>query len=145
MGKNNNNADGHVHLLKRSDLLSDVMTKINNCSWADWNLKKIEIDFEKITILVSNSEDETLVNIICIGYVGFQIIGHWDEAIIEDIKVENEGNLINDSIKMVRKQYGDEPVVGGGVKNIDDTWFQVNIKLIDGIYIRVACKSIEAR
>jgi len=122
--------------------MDTIVNKINNSGWADWSLDKFEIDYDRV--LISISEDiEGNVTICCRDYIGFSFIGHWDESIIEDIIVETNGSLIDESIKTVKKLYENYPLPGGGVKNINDSWYQVNIKLIDGNIIKVACKSIE--
>lgn len=118
---------------------------INDYGWADWNLKKVEIDFEKVNIIVSDHEDGTLVAISCNDYIGLKIIGHWDEAIIEDIVVSEAGELIDQSIDVVKEKYGSNPVLGGGVKKIHDKWLQLEIRLIDGISLTVACRDIIAK
>lgn len=119
-----------------------IIDKINNSGWADWSIEKLEIDYDRV--MISVSEDvEGAVTICCKDYIGFSFIGHWDESVIEDITVETKGNLIDESLQTVKNLYGEKPLPGGGVKNIDDSWYQINIKLIDGNIIKVACKSIE--
>jgi hypothetical protein len=79
------------------------------------------------------------------GLYWFSHIAHWDESVIEDIVVETKGNLIDESVQTVEKLYGKNLLSGGGIKNIMDKWYQINIKLIDGNIIKVACKSIETQ
>jgi len=94
--------------------------------------------------MISVLEDiEGAVTFKCNNYIGFSFIGHWYESIIESIRVETYGSVIEESLQTVKKLYGDNPLPGGGVKKIDDSWYQINIKLIDGNFIKVACKSIE--
>lgn len=122
--------------------MDTIVEKINNSGWADWSLNKLEIDYDRVLIRVSD-DTEGIVAICCRDYIGFSSIGHWDESVIEDITVETKGNLIDESLHTVKKLYGENPLLGGGVKKIDDIWYQVNIKLIDGNVIKVACKRIE--
>lgn len=123
--------------------MDSIAEKINSCGWADWSLNKLEVDFDKVLISVSqDTEDENIVIICCRDYIGFSFIGHWDESIIEDITIDEKGSMIDESIHIVKKLYGETPLPGGGVKKIEDSWYQVNIKLIDGNVIEVACRSI---
>jgi hypothetical protein len=117
---------------------------LNGGGWADWSLCKLEIDYEKVEVIVSSDNEKNIVTILCKDYIGFTFVGHWDESIIEDIRIETSGNLIDDSLQTVKKLYGENPLPGGGVKKIEDVWYQLNIKLIDGNVIKVACKNIEA-
>lgn len=122
--------------------MNSIVNKINNSGWADWSLDHFEIDYERVKVTLSEDVEGTLT-IYCKDYIGFSYIGHWDESIIEDISIEVGGSLVDKSIKSVKKLYGDNPLPGGGVKKIDDSWYQINIKLIDGNTIQVACKNIE--
>ena len=94
-----------------------------------------------------NSKDSSIghVTIHCNNYIGFSFVGHWDENIVENIKIEQEGDLIVSSIQEINKIYGDPPIplLGGGLKRIDCLWHQFSIKLIDGNVIKVACESFE--
>jgi hypothetical protein len=122
--------------------MQNIIDILNGGGWADWSINKLEIDFETIEITISGGS-ENIVSIFCKDYIGFSFIGHWDESVIEDIRVETKGNIIDESLCTVKKLYGENPLPGGGVKKIDDSWYQVNIKLIDGNTIKVACKNIE--
>lgn len=122
--------------------MDTIVEKINNSSWADWSLNKLEVDYDRLLIRVSDYT-EGIVTICCRDYIGFSFIGHWDESIIKDITVDTKGNLIDESLYTVKKLYGENPLLGGGVKKIDDNWYQVNIKLIDGNIVKIACKRIE--
>ncbi|MCO1604716.1 hypothetical protein [Desulfosporosinus nitroreducens] len=122
--------------------MNSIVDKINNSSWADWSLDKFEIDYERVLITVSEDIEGNLT-ICCKDYIGFSFIGHWDESVIEEINVETYGSLIDESLQVVKSLYGESPLPGGGVKKIDDSWYQVNIKLIDGNIIKIACKSLE--
>jgi hypothetical protein len=121
-----------------------IIELINGDSWADSSLTKLEIDYDKVEVFVTSDNDNNVVRICCKDYIGFSHIGHWDESVIEDIVVETKGSLIDESLQTVEILYGKNPLPGGGIKNIMDKWYQINIKLIDGNIIKVACKSIEA-
>lgn len=123
--------------------MDKIIEILNSGGWADWSLNKLEIDYEKVEIAISSDNEKNNVTICCKNYIGYSFIGHWDESIIEDIWVETGGNLVDESIQLVKKLYGNNPLPGGGVKKIGDIWYQVNIKLIDGNAVRVACRDIE--
>jgi len=122
--------------------MEKAMSEINQSSWFECSLHDIEIDFDKITIVVSFNE-KVNKEICCHDFIGFSYIGHWDESIIETIKVDTKGSLIDESLQVVKDLNGADPLPGGGDKRITDNWYQLNIKLIDGLIIRLACKSFE--
>ncbi len=123
--------------------MDNIIEILNGGGLADWSLTKLEIDYERVEVIVSSDNGNNNVTICCKDYIGFSFIGHWDESIIEDISVDIGGSLVDESIQAVKKRYGNNPLPGGGVKKINDSWYQVNIKLIDGNVVRVACSNIE--
>lgn len=132
----------------------NVMKKINEFSWADWSFDSCQIDYKDILIELTfntemyynsdgsiNDKFEISSTISCNNFIGFFYVGKWDENIIESIKIEAEGDLLSESLKKVRELYGPSPPLGGGIKDINKPWYQLNIKLIDGIIIKVVCES----
>lgn len=122
--------------------MDNIVNTINNSGWHDWSLSKLEIEYDRVLIGLSD-DTVNIVTFCCWDYIGLSFIGHWDESVIKDITVETKGNLIDESLSTVKKLYGENPLPGGGVKKLEDKWYQVNIKLIDGNVIKVACKRIE--
>lgn len=122
--------------------MESIIDKINRDCWHDWSLNKFEINYDRVIISLLDDIEATLT-ISCSDYIGFSFVGHWDESVIEEIKVETYGNLIDESLHVVKMLYSKNPLPGGGIKKIDDIWYQVNIKLIDGNIIKVACKNIQ--
>ncbi|MCA1032994.1 hypothetical protein LCL95_18560 [Bacillus timonensis] len=123
--------------------MSKIIDYLNINNWSDWSLIKIEIDYNRILIIIGINNETYIVKISCQDYIGISYIGHWDESILDDIEVEKKGSLIDKSLKKVENLYGENPLPGGGTKKIEDNWFQINIKLIDGNTVKVVCKNIE--
>ncbi|WLD94480.1 hypothetical protein [Alkalihalobacillus sp. AL-G] len=123
--------------------MDSTIKLINGNSWADCSLVKLAIEYDKIEVIVTSDENNNEVKIICKDYIGFSYVGHWDESVIKDINVETKGSLIEASIQTIKQHYGEKPLPGGGTKNIIDKWYQLNIELIDGNKIKIACKEIE--
>jgi hypothetical protein len=117
----------------------NIINIINDFVGVDWSLDKIIID-DVITIYLSEERGHKVI-ISCYNFIGFSFVGHWDESIIEYIKVEPEGDLINNSLLKIKSLYGDSPLPAGENKRIDGIWYQLSIKLIDGNIIKVACEN----
>ena len=135
-----------------------MIEMINSFGWADFSIEDFIISYERISVRLSynygnyynsdgtrNEECSYKQVINCENYIGFTFVGHWDENIIEYIRIDTEGNLILDSLQEIKSCYGDPPMpqLGGGVKKIDNPWYQLNIKLIDGNVIKIAAESFE--
>lgn len=127
-----------------------VIEKINRSGWADWSFSDFHIDYENVSIKLTYFSDsierpDISATIICHNFIGFSFIGHWDENIIEDINIAPMGDLITNSLQEIKHLNGDPPIpsLGGGIKKVDNQYYQLNIKMIDGNVIKVACESFE--
>jgi len=135
----------------------NAIDKINKFGWADWFLGPFCFDDDRLFIKLSydtgtdynsngtlkkDGERYAYATICCNHFIGFIFVGCWDESIIEDINVESEGDLIVDSVKKVKCLHGGAPFPDAE-KDIDGQWYQLNIKLIDGNVIKIACKDFE--
>lgn len=119
-----------------------IIRKVNQSSWVDWSIKNIIFGFDKISILIVDDGGDQLVNVSCEDFIGFEIVGYWDEGIIENINIETEGDLLTKSLNLIKRNYNNNPIPAGS-KHLEDIWMQINIRLIDGMYIRVVCNKID--
>ena len=110
---------------------------------ADSSLERIvlenDMDVEQIKILFEQIESKTGEKIykfciICSHLIGFKGIGLWDENIVDAIKIEDKSDLIEDSINQIYERYED-PDKFIVHKSIRDKFYQLTIKLVDGLEI----------
>jgi hypothetical protein len=50
--------------------------------WPDTLLEKIELEYDELVIHVREESGRSR-RVRCLGYIGFQMIGFWDEVIVE--------------------------------------------------------------
>jgi hypothetical protein len=110
---------------------------------ADYNIDRVEQDFEVITIYLRDGEIDSTVIIRCKDYIGQEMIGLWDDSMIKSITIENSGDFIKNSLKKVMELYSNPDNIPGCVKKTKGQWKQIIIKLIDGVEFKVACADIE--
>lgn len=111
---------------------------------ADYNDgKRWNKTFEVVTIYLHDWEIDSKVIVRCKNYIGQEIIGMWDDDIIKSIAIDESGDFIEKSLKRVRELYDDPNNIPGCVKNTNNRWKQITIKLIDGVEFKVACADIE--
>ena len=130
--------------------------EINSLEWADWSLGGIDVDAddaERVSIeLICCSDSAPKENlgasISCENFIGFSSTGSRDEGLIEDIRIDEEGDIINDSLKRIKHLYDQSPSSFqllwscGDAKIINGKWHQLNIKLASGSEIKIACGRI---
>ena len=110
---------------------------------ADYNIDKVEQDFEVITIYLRDWSIDSTVIIRCKEYIGQELLGLWDDTIIESISIENTGSFIDKSLRRVVELYDEPNTIPGCTKNTNKQWKQIIIKLIDGVEFKVACADIQ--
>src|SRR5579883_3479862 len=64
--------------------------------WVDANLEKFEAGFDEVRIEVCEDigSERSRKLLRCFGYIGFQIIGFWDEMIIESANMHAKHDFI---------------------------------------------------
>lgn len=120
-------------------LLNNVET-INTFDWADCYLENVALQFDAVTLTILDDKNSTY-NLECLNHIGMNFTGLWDDLIIRSIRVEKGGSFLEKCIESIKGNYGDRPIKGGGVKSLDDDWFQLNVVFIDGVVLSVACNS----
>lgn len=72
----------------------DIISKILNTNWFDSELMMVTILFDRIEFKIKSGVNERIQTIQCYDYIGYENIGHWDEAIIERVSVIKKSNFI---------------------------------------------------
>ena len=70
--------------------------------WPDASLEKLVAGYEDLTVQIREDAGGTKL-LRCIGYVGFQMIGFWDEAIIEAATLHSKHGFIDDCERLLKQ------------------------------------------
>lgn len=63
--------------------------------WPDASLERVEVGYEDFSIHVREEAGGKKV-VRCLGYIGYQMVGFWDEVIIETARVLSDHPFISD-------------------------------------------------
>jgi len=69
--------------------------------WPDSSLEGVQAEYENFSIHI-REETGARKTVHCIGYIGFQMIGFWDEMIIETARVLPVHSFITDCEQRVK-------------------------------------------
>ena len=69
--------------------------------WPDASLERIDAGYEEFTIRVQE-DTGGIKTIRCLGYTGFQMVGFWDEVIIETAMIHSDHPFIIDCERRVK-------------------------------------------
>ena len=68
--------------------------------WADASLERFQAGYEEFTLYIQEDNGSTKL-IRCFGYIGFQMVGFWDEVIIETAAIHSSHPFIIDCERKV--------------------------------------------
>jgi hypothetical protein len=102
--------------------------------WADSSLDGFEVGYEEFSIRIREEGGKALV-VRCLGYIGFQMIGFWDEVIIETATLHSDHPFIADCERRVKSL----PESGSQMRSAIENRL-LEITLIDGCQLLVCAK-----
>jgi hypothetical protein len=73
------------------------------------------------------------------GYIGYKVVGFWDETIVASGSVEYDHPFITERLDAARAKYGDKAWPTGSPARNRNNWSLLKIELIDGIEILIVC------
>ncbi|MGF6906725.1 hypothetical protein [Fusobacterium sp. PH5-44] len=120
----------------------EIVKIINEKCWHDTFFEKLEMNFD--TIIIYLSYNEILITLACKNYIGISYLGHWDESVIKDIKVRIDEMITEKALDII-KNNNTYDSKGGGLKSINDEWYNVVIELIDNVKMNIICSDIDLR
>jgi hypothetical protein len=109
-----------------TSIAEDPKKTLSHILWPDADLETIRIDFNTIQIAVTAQKKRHFLE--CRGYIGYQVVGFWDEAIIEWADISYDDDFLTACIASIEKQKADS---GSEYRNRRD-FFCLSIGLIDG-------------
>ena len=125
---------GHFEIINGAE-------KLNTIFWADAEFEKIEIDYDclKITIQEPNG---SVKKIWCMGYIGYQQIGYWDEVVIERAEILEQHEFIEQNRLSLKQRQGELLADSGNVPRNRKIWNLLNIEFIDGSNLYVVLSEL---
>lgn len=124
----------HGHLIKGTD-------QLRHFRWADADLECVKIDYDKIELIIQESSGR-LLSFSCLGYVGYEAVGFWDETIIGDVIVSEQGKFLSECTESIGKRLGEKPHETGCSHRNKRHFNVVSIIFIDGHKLNIAAAEI---
>ena len=117
-------------------LLNDKDLIINK-DWKDSEFIGMDVDADNLVVRIIEPNG-SINEIKCEHYIGFEFIGYWGKNIVKNISVSVMSeftSLIHDKIKLnnPNELYADK------YRNIEDTWYEVNVEFIDNNCLKISC------
>ncbi len=124
--------------------MADHTKSINSVLWPDAEIDNLSIDYDTVSISLKESTGRKRI-ITCEGYIGYKVVGFWDESIVASGNVEYNHPFITECLGVVRAKYGDKAWPTGSPARNQNNWSLLRIELIDGIEILIVCSVMYVR
>ena len=116
-----------------------MILNFNDIFWGDSTLEKIEIEYNKIVVLIFNDATDQLVKIECEQCIGMTDIIIWDEVIIDNVFLKKFDNQSNPLVKRICDIYKNTQSVK---IELNSGLYELRIVLIEDIEFSIICKKI---
>lgn len=123
---------------------SKSFASFNDILWADAELVSLATDYDAIVVTIKESTG-LVREIICRGYIGHELVGFWDEVVIE------RGELLQDDIflsvckQRIWDRFAGNPVDSGSEARNGREFILLKITMTDGCVLNLVCGLVEVR
>jgi hypothetical protein len=116
---------------------------LSNVLWPDAEILSVHIDYHAVTLRIRETSGlERTVR--CGGHIGYQLIGLWDEVVVESARLVREDPFLDDCLSAIRVAHGAPPPTTGDPARNRQSWRLLSIQLADGAVLRVAAADFVA-
>ena len=121
---------------------SDAQNAIATVLWKDSEFEGLAIDYDTVAITLKESNG-LLKEIRCLGYIGYQAIGFWDEVVVDTALVFFEHPFIEESLEAIHNRHQSRVPESGSPHRNAGEYFVLEIALGDGAKVLIAAASLE--
>jgi hypothetical protein len=108
-----------------------------NIRWPDASIRGVFCDYDNFNVEVQDNDehDHAAKTLRCLGFLGFQMVGFWDEIIVHDARVYPSHDFIAQCEHRVMNQLPSGSIERSATGNV-----LLEIELIDGCKLWVCAK-----
>ena len=119
-------------------MLEDLQRTLHQLRWADACIETVLVEYDSVRLTVADDGHRNR-QVSCDGLVGLELVGFWDEMIIESVRLCDDGDLLRRSQALIDSRRRSP---AGNVARNAAACFQLDVALIDGCTLRVAAKEL---
>ena len=124
--------------------VSEAEDVLRRFRWPDANVDRFVIDYDDFKILLEMDGGERIW-LVCGGYVGHEVVGFWDEMIVQRISVSGAGALLDRCVAGLKERLGAVPAVSGSPARNGRHLMQLDLTLIDGCEVSVVMNHLHVQ
>lgn len=116
--------------------------KLNDVLWTDSEIEKLEIDYGSVLLTITESTDRER-KISFNGYIGYSIVGFWDEIVIQKFLLHDRHPFLDRCIQALETKYGKKLPPSGDEARNQKEWLLAELSLSDGTSIYIVANGAE--
>jgi hypothetical protein len=109
---------------------------LNTVLWPDADIEGITIDYDVFSLSINESTGRSRT-IRGLGYIGFRMLGVWDEMIVEKAELRSNHPLIQECVENMTKRLGTSWMESGSPARNSRNWSALIVHLGDGCELQV--------
>jgi hypothetical protein len=121
---------------------SSVDLAFGQVLWPDSEIESIYVDYDAVSIKVLESTGSTKI-VRARGYIGYSVIGFWDEVVIERAELFAQHPFIDACRDDITRRLGTIWTDSGCPSRNGRSWLALLVHLSDGSVIQVAAADLE--
>ena len=111
--------------------------QLHNVLWTDAEIEAVSVDYSAVRIVVLESTGRRL-NVLCRGYIGYSVVGFWDEVVVERADCDSADPFLAECLRSLQSRHGAELPESGSPERDLRSWSVLRVLLSDGVVLKVA-------
>lgn len=104
--------------------------------WADATLDRVAVDYDVVSLRLRES-DGALKTLRAGGYIGYCMVGFWDEMIVERAEILERHDGLDACVDSIRRRLGSGWIDSGNDSRNAREWFALLVHFLDGSVLEV--------
>lgn len=121
---------------------SDNKQAVSTVLWPDAEVEGITIDYDTFALSVKESTGRART-IRGLGYIGFRMVGAWDEMIIESGELRRDHPMIHECLKNMSDRLGASWPESGSPPRNSRNWSALIVRLGDGCEMQIVAADFD--
>jgi hypothetical protein len=113
-----------------------------NILWPDAEFEALRADYDTVAIDLRETTGAQ-VRVVAEGYIGFQLLGSWDESVVESGSVASSGTTLDACVGLLSSRGVNTSPSGSPARNLGG-WKQLTVRFGDGSELVVVAANLSA-
>jgi hypothetical protein len=110
--------------------------------WADADIERIAVEYDVLSISLNESTGIKRT-VRALGYIGYRMVGVWDEMIVEKAALLKNHPFIDECVDSMKRRLGTDWLDAGSPSRNTRAWSALIVHFLDGCTLEVVAAAFE--